>query len=103
VCGREQISLSVGIAVFPDDGVDAEQLLAHADRRMYFAKRAHYEEAASPPRRRAPQPASRDPREILTWLALGVSWQAQPKCKSSPRIRVCLRKPVSSRAGKSLR
>jgi diguanylate cyclase (GGDEF)-like protein/putative nucleotidyltransferase with HDIG domain len=46
VCGREQISLSVGIAVFPDDGVDAEQLLAHADRRMYSAKRAHYEEAA---------------------------------------------------------
>jgi len=48
VCGRDQISLSVGIAVFPDDGADAEQLLAHADRRMYFAKRAHYEEAAIP-------------------------------------------------------
>jgi predicted signal transduction protein with EAL and GGDEF domain len=31
--------------VFPDDGVDAEQLLAHADHRMYFAKRAHYEQA----------------------------------------------------------
>jgi len=46
VCGREQISLSVGIAVFPDDGEDAEQLLAHADHRMYFAKRAHYEESA---------------------------------------------------------
>ncbi len=47
VCGREQISLSVGIAVFPEDGADAEQLLAHADRRMYFAKRNHYEEVAS--------------------------------------------------------
>jgi diguanylate cyclase (GGDEF)-like protein/putative nucleotidyltransferase with HDIG domain len=47
VCGREQISLSVGIAVFPDDGSDAEQLLAHADRRMYFAKRHHYEEKAT--------------------------------------------------------
>ncbi len=47
VCGREQISLSVGIAVFPDDGADAEQLLAHADHRMYFAKRNHYEETAA--------------------------------------------------------
>jgi diguanylate cyclase (GGDEF)-like protein/putative nucleotidyltransferase with HDIG domain len=47
VCGREQISLSVGIAVFPEDGADAEQLLAQADRRMYFAKRTHYEEATA--------------------------------------------------------
>ena len=46
VCGKEQISLSVGVAVFPDDGEDAEQLLAQADHRMYFAKRAHYEETA---------------------------------------------------------
>jgi GGDEF domain-containing protein len=45
VCGKEQISLSVGIALFPDDGADAEQLLAQADHRMYFAKRAHYEES----------------------------------------------------------
>jgi diguanylate cyclase (GGDEF)-like protein/putative nucleotidyltransferase with HDIG domain len=47
VCGREQISLSVGIALFPEDGDDAEQVLALADRRMYFAKRNHYEEAAT--------------------------------------------------------
>ena len=46
VCGKEQISLSVGVAVFPDDAADAEQLLAHADHRMYFAKRTHYEETA---------------------------------------------------------
>jgi diguanylate cyclase (GGDEF)-like protein len=43
VCGRQQISLSIGISICPDDGADAEQLLAQADHRMYFAKRTHYE------------------------------------------------------------
>ncbi len=38
VCGEEFLSLSVGIAVSPDDGNDAEQLLTHADRRMYLEK-----------------------------------------------------------------
>ena len=47
VCERSPISLSIGIAVFPEDGTDAEQLLAHADRRMYFAKRTHYEEISA--------------------------------------------------------
>ena len=47
VCGREQISLSAGIALFPEDGADAEQLLAQADRKMYSAKRTHYEQSAA--------------------------------------------------------
>ena len=38
VCGEEILSLSVGRAVYPDDGKDAEQLLAEADRRMYLEK-----------------------------------------------------------------
>jgi diguanylate cyclase (GGDEF)-like protein/putative nucleotidyltransferase with HDIG domain len=38
VCGEEILSLSVGVAVSPDDGNDAEQLLTHADRRMYLEK-----------------------------------------------------------------
>lgn len=38
VCGEEILSLSVGRAVYPDDGKDAEQLLAEADRRMYIEK-----------------------------------------------------------------
>jgi diguanylate cyclase (GGDEF)-like protein/putative nucleotidyltransferase with HDIG domain len=38
VCGEEILSLSVGLAVSPDDGNDAEQLLAQADRRMYMEK-----------------------------------------------------------------
>jgi len=37
-CGEDLLSMSVGVAMFPDDGVDAEQLLAEADRRMYHAK-----------------------------------------------------------------
>ncbi|MGB8114999.1 MAG: diguanylate cyclase [Candidatus Sulfotelmatobacter sp.] len=38
VCGEEILSLSVGVAVSPEDGNDAEQLLTHADRRMYVEK-----------------------------------------------------------------
>ena len=38
VCNEEILSLSVGRAVFPDDGNDAEQLLSEADRRMYIEK-----------------------------------------------------------------
>jgi len=32
--------MSIGEAFFPDDGTDAEQLLAKADRRMYRAKQS---------------------------------------------------------------
>jgi diguanylate cyclase (GGDEF)-like protein/putative nucleotidyltransferase with HDIG domain len=38
VCGEEILSLSVGRAVFPEDGEDAEHLLAESDRRMYVEK-----------------------------------------------------------------
>ena len=38
VCGTESLSLSVGHALFPEDGTDADQLLSEADRRMYMAK-----------------------------------------------------------------
>jgi len=38
VCGEELLSLSVGRANYPEDGKDAEQLLAEADRRMYLEK-----------------------------------------------------------------
>ncbi|MEP6714120.1 MAG: HD domain-containing phosphohydrolase [Terriglobia bacterium] len=33
------LSFSIGTATFPEDGVDAEELLAEADRRMYKGKR----------------------------------------------------------------
>jgi diguanylate cyclase (GGDEF)-like protein len=35
---EETISLSIGHAMFPEDGVDADRLLSEADRRMYIAK-----------------------------------------------------------------
>jgi diguanylate cyclase (GGDEF)-like protein/putative nucleotidyltransferase with HDIG domain len=38
VCAEDILSLSVGQAVYPTDGKDAEELLAEADRRMYMEK-----------------------------------------------------------------
>ncbi|HXP98228.1 MAG TPA: diguanylate cyclase [Telmatospirillum sp.] len=34
------ISASIGVAIFPNDGVDADLLLRHADQAMYLAKQA---------------------------------------------------------------
>ncbi|HYL38573.1 MAG TPA: diguanylate cyclase [Bryobacteraceae bacterium] len=38
VCGTDKLSLSIGHALFPEDGTDADRLLSEADRRMYLAK-----------------------------------------------------------------
>jgi diguanylate cyclase (GGDEF)-like protein/putative nucleotidyltransferase with HDIG domain len=38
VCGEDWLSLSVGCAFYPQDGDEAEKLLAEADRRMYLQK-----------------------------------------------------------------
>ncbi len=38
VCGEDILSLSVGQSQYPQDGQDAEELLAEADRRMYLEK-----------------------------------------------------------------
>ena len=52
VCGEDILSLSVGRAVYPADGKDAEQLLAEADRRMYLEKQKQlaYKDRRSHPR-----------------------------------------------------
>src|SRR5258707_1432211 len=47
VCKEDLISLSVGFAVYPDDGADAEKLLAESDRRMYIQKQQHHEQSSA--------------------------------------------------------
>jgi diguanylate cyclase (GGDEF)-like protein/putative nucleotidyltransferase with HDIG domain len=44
VCGERILSVSVGAAFFNQDGMDAEQLLTEADRRMYKQKHEYKEE-----------------------------------------------------------
>jgi diguanylate cyclase (GGDEF)-like protein/putative nucleotidyltransferase with HDIG domain len=41
------LSMSVGVATYPEDGADAEDLLAEADRRMYKSKRLRKKEPAA--------------------------------------------------------
>jgi diguanylate cyclase (GGDEF)-like protein/putative nucleotidyltransferase with HDIG domain len=43
ICGKDILSLSLGAAFYPQDGLDAEQLLTEADRKMYMAKKLHYD------------------------------------------------------------
>jgi diguanylate cyclase (GGDEF)-like protein len=40
ICNENILSLSVGRAVYPDDGMDAEKILSEADKRMYLQKRS---------------------------------------------------------------
>jgi diguanylate cyclase (GGDEF)-like protein len=46
-CGERLLNISVGAAFCPENGTDAEGLLAGADRRMYLTKRAHKDLAGS--------------------------------------------------------
>ena len=40
ICNEDILSLSVGKAVYPEDGMDAEKILSEADKRMYLQKRS---------------------------------------------------------------
>lgn len=44
ICSKKAVSVSVGSAFHPQDGVTAEELLSEADRAMYEAKENHYRE-----------------------------------------------------------
>lgn len=45
VCPGAPVGLSVGVAFYPQDATNAEELLARADARMYEMKRRHHAEA----------------------------------------------------------
>ena len=69
VCNEEILSLSVGLAVYPTDGKDPEQLLAEADRRMYLEKQKHL--------------AYKD-RRVHPRLKCRVAIELQPEAKGTP-------------------
>jgi diguanylate cyclase (GGDEF)-like protein/putative nucleotidyltransferase with HDIG domain len=42
VCGKKAVTVSIGSAFHPQDGVTVDELLAEADQSMYLSKAAHY-------------------------------------------------------------
>jgi diguanylate cyclase (GGDEF)-like protein/putative nucleotidyltransferase with HDIG domain len=44
VCNEKAVSVSVGAALYPQDGETPEELLSEADRAMYESKEVHYRE-----------------------------------------------------------
>ena len=48
LCGGASLSASVGTAFFPEDALNAEQLLVEADRRMYVSKNLLRQETEPP-------------------------------------------------------
>jgi diguanylate cyclase (GGDEF)-like protein len=60
------VSMDHGVATFPQDGEQREQLIRLADERLYRFKQANHHEEAQPPEpepARAPEPAPAAPRE----------------------------------------
>ena len=49
VCNEDLLSASIGVAFYPSDGANAEQLLGEADRRMYTVKQGRHLEWAKAP------------------------------------------------------
>jgi hypothetical protein len=69
VCGEDILSLSVGESRYPDDGQDAEELLAEADRRMYIEKQ---------------QQPSRKNRRMHQRMRCRVTIELQPQGDAAP-------------------
>jgi len=47
ICGKDLLSLSLGVAFYGQDGLDTEKLLAEADRKMYAVKQLHHQHLPS--------------------------------------------------------
>ena len=58
------LTASIGVANYPGDGSDAEQLLAEADRRMYKQKRDRKQAAPDSEHRRAWRSLGRHHRSV---------------------------------------
>jgi len=71
VCGEDLLSLSIGQAMHPDDGSDAEELLAEADRRMYVEKQ---------------QQPSRKNRRLYPRMKCRVTIEIQPDGEAAPLL-----------------
>jgi diguanylate cyclase (GGDEF)-like protein/putative nucleotidyltransferase with HDIG domain len=69
VCAEEILSLSVGQAMYPEDGKDAEELLAEADRRMYMEKQ---------------QQPSRKNRRLYPRMKCRITIELQPDTDAGP-------------------
>jgi diguanylate cyclase (GGDEF)-like protein/putative nucleotidyltransferase with HDIG domain len=69
VCREDILSLSVGQSLYPDDGGDAEGLLAEADRRMYIEKQ---------------QQTHRNNRRLYTRMKCRVTIEIQPLEGAAP-------------------
>jgi len=78
---------SIGIAVFPQDGTDADQLMLNADTALYRAKAEgrgtfRFFEAAMDERLQARRRLERDLRQALATDALCVHYQPQEDCET---------------------
>jgi diguanylate cyclase (GGDEF)-like protein/putative nucleotidyltransferase with HDIG domain len=71
VCREDLLSLSIGQALYPADGTDAEELLAEADRRMYLEKQ---------------QQPSRKNRRLYPRSKCRVTIELQPEGESAPLL-----------------
>jgi diguanylate cyclase (GGDEF)-like protein/putative nucleotidyltransferase with HDIG domain len=69
VCAEEILSLSVGQAMYPQDGKDAEELLAEADRRMYLEKQ---------------QQPSRKNRRLYARMKCRITIELHPETEAGP-------------------
>jgi diguanylate cyclase (GGDEF)-like protein/putative nucleotidyltransferase with HDIG domain len=69
VCREDILSLSVGLAISPEDGNDAEQLLTQADRRMYVEKQK--------------EPSQKDQR-LHTRMKCRLTIELHPEAEAAP-------------------
>ncbi len=76
------VESSIGYVVAPDDGIDVDDLLQHADVAMYVAKAQHAGRGAL---RRRPRPLRRRPTSGSSPICAAPSTPTSSSCTTSPR------------------